>query len=233
MKFNRAGTLLLATYLGGNSYDSGFAITSDDKTGEIYVAGDTIPSGSGTARTIQFPVAGYHPTSYSGTHYVFLAKLKADASALTYSAIIGGGFDQHVTAIALDSNNKAIITGWTENVNTNSTHPLPFPTTQGAFQTQRPVGKFTGVFFFPKIGWVTKIASDGASLSFSTFLGGSWEDQPASLATDSSDNIWIAGQTTSANYWISPGAYGTHYAGTITYPVPAAKCADRMAFSPN
>ncbi|NIP43343.1 MAG: cell surface protein, partial [candidate division Zixibacteria bacterium] len=49
-------------------------------------------------------------------------------------------------------------------------------------------------------GFVTKIAADGSSLLYSTYLGGSGGDLVDSIATDNNGNVFLTGVTSSPDF---------------------------------
>ena len=51
------------------------------------------------------------------------------------------------------------------------------------------------------------------SVTYATYLGGSFEDDGNAIAIDSSGNAYVTGQTTSTNFPIVPGSYRTTNAG--------------------
>ena len=70
-------------------------------------------------------------------------------------------------------------------------------------------------------GWgdayVTKLASTGNTLSFSTYLGGSSGDYGKGIAVDSSGNAYVTGTTTSKDFPQKPDYYfPTHLSTFIT-----------------
>ncbi|HUZ47705.1 MAG TPA: SBBP repeat-containing protein [Terriglobia bacterium] len=103
---------------------------------------------------------------------------------LEYSTFLGGSnrYEQ-VRAIAVDSSANAYVTGYTESDD--------FPVTAGAFM---PSGlPYSDVF-------VTKLSSDGASLVYSTYLGGSRLEQGLGIAVDSLGNAYVTGSTWSDDF---------------------------------
>ena len=99
----------------------------------------------------------------------FVAKLSADGASLVYSTYLGGRFgDVYASGIAIDDAGHAYITGLTED-------PEDFPVTAGAYQTSSD-----GLYD----AFVAKLGVDGASLVYSTYLGGSdMTKATASLST--------------------------------------------------
>src|SRR5690606_35912604 len=57
--------------------------------------------------------------------------------------------------------------------------------------------------------FVTKLDSTGSSLSYSTFLGGSYSDKGNGIAVDGSENAYVTGITDSTDFPTTPGAYNT------------------------
>jgi hypothetical protein len=86
-----------------------------------------------------------------------VTKLNRAGSALVYSTYLSGTGDSIGTAIAVDENGNAYITGQT--ISTN------FPTTTGAFQ---PVDPDPGNYD----AFVTKLNRRGSAVVYSTYLGG-------------------------------------------------------------
>lgn len=118
---------------------------------------------------------------------------------LSYSTYLGGtgsanGGDQG-NAIAVDAAGNAYITGTTYSTN--------FPTTTGAFQAQNNGAGATSVVF------VSKLSSDGSSLIYSTYLGGTGGDQGYGIALDSSGDTYITGVTSSSDFPVTCGAFQT------------------------
>src|SRR5204862_15796 len=109
-------------------------------------------------------------------------KLNATGSALAYSTYLGGsGYDVGY-AIAVDSSGSAHVTGTTSSTNFPTANPL-----------QAGNGGFADVF-------VAKLNAAGSALAYSTYLGGSSEDQGRGIAVDGSGTAYVGGSTLSANF---------------------------------
>ena len=141
--------LVYSSYLGGNGADEGRGIAVDG-SGNAYVTGDT--------SSTDFPVTpGAYQTSRGGLYDSFVAKLSADGASLIYCSYLGGSNQDFAYGIAVDGSGNAYVTGSTESTD--------FPIAPDAFQTS--YGGGTNDVF------VTKLSADGASLVYSTYLGGS------------------------------------------------------------
>jgi hypothetical protein len=168
-----------STYLGGSGSDVGDGIAVD-ASGNAYVTGDT--------ESTDFPTtAGAKQTGYGGNTDAFVTKLNPAGNAFVYSTYLGGsGFDAGA-GIAVDENNNAYVTGQTASAN--------FPT---ANPTQSVAGGSNDAF-------VTEINSAGSALVFSTFLGGSMDEDDGgdfgSIAVDNAGvNIYVTGNTLSTDF---------------------------------
>ena len=60
-------------------------------------------------------------------------------------------------------------------------------------------------------GFITKLNATGTALIYSTYLGGTSQDQATAIAVDSSGNAYVTGLTESSDFPITPGAFQTSY----------------------
>jgi hypothetical protein len=189
-KLNSTGTsLIYSTYIGGSNWDEGFAIAIDG-SGNAYITGWT--------NSTNYDITpGAFQTSNGGYDDVFVTKLNSTGTALIYSTYIGGSGNEEGYGIAIDGSGNAYITGFTTSTN--------YDITPGAFQTTN--GGSWDVF-------VTKLNSTGTGLIYSTYIGGSGNDEGRGIAIDGSGNAYITGFTSSSNYDITPGAFQTTNGGS-------------------
>ncbi len=184
-KLNAAGNALIySTFLGGKGFDGGQGIAVD-QFGQAYVTGQD-ESGD-------LPVNGFQPVHSagcsSGYKDGFIAKLNVNGSAILYASYFGGNACNLGWGITVDSTQNVYVMG--ETVATN------FPVTATAFDST-----FNGVsdIFITKVN--TNILGP-ASLSYSTYLGGSGEERvtySGSVAVDSTGRfIYVTGLTASVS----------------------------------
>jgi beta-propeller repeat-containing protein/hemolysin type calcium-binding protein len=182
-KLSSTGSLTYSTYLGGSNADYGDGIAVDG-TGSAYVTGQVYSA--------DFPTStGAFDTTLGGTHDAYATKLNAAGSALVYSTYLGGSADDVGSGIAVDGAGGAYVTGFTRSAD--------FPVL-GAVDTS--LGGSADLF-------VTKVNGAGTGLAYSTYLGGSAEDFGGAIAVDRARSAYVAGQTFSADFPTTPGAFDT------------------------
>jgi hypothetical protein len=189
-KVNASGTeLAYATFLGGSSYDEGYAIAVDG-TGSAYVTGWTWSS--------DFPTTvGAFDTIFEGSSDAFVVKMNAPGTGLAYATFLGGSSgDGWDSAIAVDGVGNAYVTG--------STSSSDFPTTTGAFDTSHNGSSDA---------FVVKMNASGTELTYATFLGGSTADYGRGITVDGVGSAYVTGFTSSSDFPTTTGAFDTSHNG--------------------
>ncbi|MBC7796704.1 MAG: SBBP repeat-containing protein [Pyrinomonadaceae bacterium] len=119
--------------------------------------------------------------------------------AVTYSTYLDGNVDFASIddgCMTADSAGNAYTCG--------TTTSSDYPTTSGTFDTTYNSGE--DIF-------ITKINSDGSSLVYSTFLGGSVVEEAFDIKLDASNNVYIVGSTQSTNFPTTTGSFDTIQSG--------------------
>ncbi len=186
-KLNAAGNALIySTYFGGARTDYGNGIAVDG-SGCAYISGYTYSP--------DFPTQSAFDNSYSDSSDAFVAKLSSAGNALIYSTYIGGIGIDGSSGIAVDGSGCAYITGWTS----SNDFPLqnPFAGTNKGYED---------VF-------ITKLGAAGNTLIYSTYLGGSEEEEGLYIAIDGSGCAYVTGKTYSADF-PTQNAYDNSFHGS-------------------
>ena len=177
--------LLYSTYLGGGGSDQANAMAVD-AVGNAYVAGSTT-SGS-------FPTtAGAFQVHILGPTNAFVTAVNSTGNALLYSTYLGGNKADVAWGLKVDASGSAYVSGQT--VSTT------FPTTTGAFQTS-----CGGGCILPN-AFVAKLNPEGSALDYSTYLGGSGEQEAFAIALDNSGDAYVTGRTSALDYPTTPGNF--------------------------
>jgi hypothetical protein len=160
--------------------DYGSSITVD-AAGNIYVAG--------IATSPDLPTANGMQRAMGGLTDAFVAKLDPSGARLVYSTYLGGSGIDAASSVAVDSAGNVYLTG------SSSSRDL---------RTVDPLQSAHGGGFFD--GFVAKLNSSGTQLLYSTYLGGAGEDRAFRIAVDFSGNVYVTGDTDSANFPTTAGA---------------------------
>jgi len=181
-------TVLWSTYLGGSGEDIARGVAVGPG-GDVYVVGST-----GSAA---FPVtAGAWRTQFSGgASDGFVARFSASTGALVYATYVGASWDDYPRGVAVDASGAATVAGFTNS--------LDFPVTAGVVKPTRNPGLYDGAD-----GFVTKLAANGSSAVYSTYLGtNSGTDEVMALALDANGRATVTGWTTSGGFPTTATAY--------------------------
>ncbi|MBV9210763.1 MAG: SBBP repeat-containing protein, partial [Acidobacteria bacterium] len=196
-KLNPTGdALIFSTYLGGNDSDSGQRILVNPTSGESYVVGSAVstnfPTTPGAFKSAPCPTTPC--TSY--TSDAFVTKFSAAGGVAQFSTLLGGDGAEVAYDLALDASANIYLTGTTTSNN--------FPVTAGAFQM---VNGGSDAF-------VAKMNPQGSGLVYATYLGGGPQsDRGFAIDVDAAGNAYVAGQTQSAGFPTTAGAYDISYNG--------------------
>ena len=178
-KLSPSGALQYSTYLGGSDLDSANAIAVD-ATGNAYVAGFTCSTDFPVMAAFQPALNGAPGGCFAGWD-AFVSKVNPNGSGLVYSTYFGGNDKDQANGIAVDSQGRASITGFTRSAN--------LPTI--GFQLSPYKGAADA--------FVARFAS-GGSLDYSSFIGGADDDEGAAIAVDASGALYATGFTASSDF---------------------------------
>ncbi len=132
--------------------------------------------------------------------YGFVAEGRDDALAavvdpgVLWGTFLGGGATDRVYDIEWRDGDGGWVGGWTGSTD--------FPTTTGAYQTQGLAD-----------GFVAKLADDGQSLLFATYLGGTRSEEVRGIAVAGDGSVFAVGFTNSSDFPTTPGAAQVAYGG--------------------
>ena len=200
-KYNPDGSnLIWATYLGGNSGENPHSMIVTPNQ-ELCILGSTSSS--------NFPVTvGCYDNTLGGTYDITLTVFNAACNGLVGSTFVGGSGsdgqnniyinygDTYRGEIMLDPAGNITVASFTESAN--------FPVTPGALQGTLGGGLDGAVFSVP-------LACN--SLLWSTFLGGSSDDNSLGLRYGVGGDLFVTGITQSMNFPVVAGAYQTVFQG--------------------
>jgi len=180
-------------YIGGSNIDIGDGVAADSSG--AYVTGET-------ASSTTFPLSSSPAQkNFGGGAFDAFATKLSPAGAIVYSTFLGGNADDVGAAIAVDGSGNAYVTGQTSSSN---------------FPTQSPTQ--TGFGGGTSDAFVTELNAAGSQFVFSTYLGGTGNEDTAGnfgdVAVDSAGaNIYVTGNTASMDFPNTAKFFEPNYRG--------------------
>lgn len=113
---------------------------------------------------------------------------------LQWSTLLGGGSSDSINDLRWRPGQGLWVGGWAGSSD--------FPTTTGAFRT-------TGI----RDGFVARLAENGQTLVFATYLGGSAGEEVRALDTNAANEIYVGGWTMSADFPTTAAGWRRTWAG--------------------
>lgn len=187
LKVNPSGSSLIASTLVGSTASDVATCLAIGSDGSAVVGGQT--SSANFPTTVGAFDRGFN--GYGDDDDAFLVKLNSNLSQLVYSTFLGSTSREKINCVALDSDGKPVVAGFT--------YSALFPTSATAYQTTFG-GGLSDVF-------VAKFNANATALDFSTFLGGGMSEEASAIVLDGSNNVCITGLTWSTNYPVSVNAF--------------------------
>ena len=180
-------SLVFSTYLGGNGDDRGYRIAIDTLR-NVYITGAT--------SSTNFPAEDAFQDTFGGGNFdAFVTKINGTTGEIVYSTYLGGSGEDRGVGIAVDTSGNAYVAGRTASSN--------FPTTAGAFSTSCGTDGLCnndGVAPTKFDAFLAKLNASGEELVYSTYLGGSGNDQGIDVAVDSANHAYVVGITGSTDF---------------------------------
>ena len=165
--------LIYSTYLGGNHNDEGRGIAVD-LSGAAYVTGRTLST--------DFPTMNPLQLIFGGQVDGFVAKLAPEGGALTYATYLGGSFGEEAQSVTVDGAGAAYVTGFTASTDFPTMNPLQAALSGGSD------------------AFISKLAPNGTGLVYSTYLGGSQDENGWAIAVDPTGAAYVTGFTRSRDF---------------------------------
>ncbi|MEM7204304.1 MAG: hypothetical protein AAF628_28855 [Planctomycetota bacterium] len=189
--------LTYSTFFGGSDQDASDAMS---------VAANGIITFAGESRSTDLPTSpGAFDRTHNGNKEGFVARLdpaQSGPAQLLYGTYFGGSADDWVDAIGVNADGTITFGGDSDSDD--------LPTTPGSFApTARPSN------FDQYVARLDPSLSGAAQLTWSTFFGGALVEDLVALAVDPSGVVTVAGETHSADFPTTPGAYDETYNGGL------------------
>ena len=177
-------TLVASTYVGGSGIDQAHAIFLDSSS-NVYIAGESYADNYPTT-------TGAYKTTNGGSSDAFISKISSDLTSMLKSTFIGGTGKDIAYDLILNPSGNLYVTGETQSSD--------YPTTLGAHDENHNGN--TDAF-------VSEFDGNLANLVASTFIGGTDEDIGRAISLSASGDVYVTGQTRSADFPTTVGAFNT------------------------
>lgn len=188
VKLDASGAIGFSVLMGGKKDDEATGVAVD-ATGDPVVVGFT--------QSRDFPTKSAFQARYGGgARDAFVARLDGISGDLVYSSYLGGNREDRAHGVAIDPLGSPVIVG-----STKSKRNFPL-----ANASQAAIGGNTDAF-------LSKLSPDGATLEYSSYLGGKKRDKAHAVATDGNGDIHIAGVTKSSRNFPVRNAVQPAYGG--------------------
>ncbi|HEY6159964.1 MAG TPA: SBBP repeat-containing protein [Bacteroidia bacterium] len=178
-ELNSAGARVWATYFGGSGGELGLSVCTDMNK-NIFLGGST--------SSTDMPVQNAFQNSSGGPLDAFIAKFDSNGTR-RWSTYFGGSSSEDVHSMTADNSGDLVAAG--------GTFSNDMPVSTGAFQMSN-----NGV----QDGYLLKLDSTGSRI-FSTYFGGTGNEDAYGICTDAQKNIYICGYTNSSDMPVTNGAY--------------------------
>lgn len=179
--------VVFSTWLDGNGEGQARDIAYDVQ-GNLYIAGGT-------------PAPDFPRTvgpGNQGSFDAFVAKLRPDGTLIWARLLGGANYDR---AYALEVNAQGVVT-------IGGRAGPGFPTTPGAYQTQFGGDSSPNALYGPQDGFVARISADGATVLWSTYIGGSDRAFLRDIDIDPSGRVALAYTAAAvAVPFVTPGSF--------------------------
>lgn len=178
MKLNPEGNALVYSTFIPASHPWGASIAVD-AAGNAYLTGARTDS----YEAVPFPTVNPIQATNRGGLDAVIFKLNPAGSALVYSTWLGGSGDDNAYGIAVDAAGSAYVAGSTTSIDFPTLNPVQPTHGGGAFDC-----------------WVAKLTAEGSALVYSTYLGGSDDDDCSNVAVDAQGNVNATGSSLSCDF---------------------------------
>ncbi len=189
VKFNNLGVRTWATYFGGNLFDYGIGITSDQN--------DNIVLSGYSNSVLGITSSSSYQSEIGGGNDGFLAKFASNGDLL-WSTFYGGYGSEYANGVSCDLNGNIYLTGFTSSPNNIAT--------TNVFQ-ENLAGSGTSEDAF-----LVKFSPTGQRI-WGTYFGGQGNEDGRSVLIDKFGQVYLTGSTHSSQNIATQNAFQNFYMG--------------------
>ncbi|MCP3978733.1 MAG: hypothetical protein GY716_05295 [bacterium] len=207
--------IVYSRLLGGTREDRGHGIAVDAE-GRAHIAGWTT--------SLDLPTVSAVQTTLGGVGDALVAKLSVDGSQVLFLTYLGGtmtdgldpGGGDYGSDVGVGPDGSVYVAG--------DTAADDFPVVN-PFQSENRSGAFDADVF------VSRLASNGATLIYSTYLGGLGDELPREMAVDANGNAYVIGDTTSPDFPVEAAVQPTIAGPRDAFVTKLSPAGNTLAYS--
>jgi hypothetical protein len=184
--------ILFCTMLGDGYFDFVETVAVDDDL-NIYLGGRTEIMIDASHETTE----GAFDTLHTGRFEGWVTKMDPNGTGLIASTLVGGDGNEKVFGIDVDRDGNTVVVGSTDSsVNFTLTSDAHDDTLEGGLE-----------------GFIVVLNEDFTEAVYSSFHGGTYDDEIAAVIVDDVDNYVVVGSTDSNDLPVLDDGFQTRYAG--------------------
>lgn len=174
-----------SSFFGGSKEDGAYSVAFDQDF-NIYLTGFTESTDLDVSENAYDKILNYD-FNLAGNSDAFLAKFNSTGNSLIYSTYFGGSSAERSYSVNIDDNNFAYIAGTTNSSDMELRGKSVDSTIAGLEKTSD--------------AFIAKINPDGSDLSYSTYLGGSFNEVARAISINNDDfSFVVTGMTNSTDF---------------------------------
>lgn len=179
----------VSTYIGGSGFDNTATILVDED-GSVVIGGHT------GSRNFPTTSESFSTVYGGGNRDIFLSRFDSDLDELLASTLLGGGGSDIQPHAIVGDEGGLYVSGRTDSAS--------YPVTAGAFDE---VSNGEGDYF------LSNLEASLSSLLYSTFLGGSGDEQYGQISLSRDGAVIVSGSSSSRDFPVTAGSYDESYKG--------------------
>lgn len=188
-KLTAAGNgIVYSTYWGSTGFEEGTGVTVDPADNAYIVGNTSAPN---------FPTQTPFQAAHAGGMDAFMTKFSVAGNSIVYSTYLGGAADDRATDMRVADDAAVFVIGST----TSANFPIKSPALQASLGGGRDA-------------FLTHFSLAGNALLYSTYIGGSADDEAFGMTIDAPMNAYVTGRTSSVNFPTQVPMQASHGGGT-------------------
>ncbi len=205
-KLTSAGNgIVYSTYWGSTGFEEGTGVAVDPAD-NAYISGNTSAP--------NFPTQTPFQAALAGGMDVFMTKFSVAGNSIVYSTYLGGAGDDRAYDMTVADDAAVFVVGSSTSANFPTTGASVYPALTGA-----------------RDAFLTHFSLAGNALLYSTYIGGSADDEAFGIVIDAPMNAYLTGRTTSTDFPTVTPAQATQGGGNDAFVLKVNPSGSALVYS--